>query len=1035
MKNLLFLFPVFLVSGSAWAVPSFDPFANATANGGTSYGIGSTLTNQFNNTLSSPWYSRGTVSGGALQPMIVVGNLAYPNMPSSSGNSVSFVPGPNVGACIDLGLAATHTDTVYYSFLLKITDISTVPTTPSINAFAFFLDDPAPQAGNVARRGTRLLTKKITATTYVLGTSRSDSVADFVYEPDGAAHNVGDVLFVVGCYQRTGGVSTNVSLWVNPPSSSLGSNQPPAPTLVAPFPASFAGGLNNNSARAFGIICQFPEAPTGVIDDVRVAANDWSYVTGGDPSVLTQPVSLTQPEGSSANFAVTARGTPTLTYQWYKDGVTPLSDGGKIAGASTTSLTINNISSAEVGDYSVTVVNGNSASATSSKAHLSLTDPLITSQPQSRTNNYGTTATFQVTATGTGPLKYRWSKTGVGNLSDGGNIIGSQSNQLAVTGVTLSDAGTYFVTVTNGLNTSVDSSTAELTVLDPFFVTQPTNITASAGANVAFHVAASGSGGPFTYQWRKGGNLLFDGGNVSGANTATLAISNISPADGTNYDVVVIGATTITSTNVVLTVLNPVSITVPVSPRTVLPGSKVVFSVIAAGSAPLSYQWRSHGTNIPGANSYFHTVPNAQAADAGSYAVIVSNSINSVTNATTLTVNPNLQLYPTNIVVIRVGDGEQALTINGNSIALDQYTPSGSYVNTVNIPDSGASGMTAIGWDNINGVNAGSTTGSCLTRSLDGRFMVVAGYNTNLSYGASLALSTAASVPRGIALVDSYAQYSLAVSSTDPIYNQTFWRAGVTDGTNNYWGASGVAGTYYFGFDAAPVLVQSTLPNLRSMGLFNGDIYCASAAGATPGILKLTGMPTTAVAPPLLFAGSTGTFDLMVSPNGNLIYVTDQRAVSNSGGVQRWDFDGMNWTLTYTLNTGFGNLGPRYVTADFSGANPVLYVTSNDQTFDNNRIIMVTDTGAGSAGVTLVRAGVNQTFRGLRFGPVQNTVLPRPTLSYAQQGGNLILSWTGAFTLMSATNVAGPYVDVIGATNPYTNAVTPAAQRYFGLRQ
>src|SRR6266581_3815526 len=48
-----------LLSQLASAVPSFDPFADATANGGTSYAVGGTLTNQFNPALFTPWYSRG----------------------------------------------------------------------------------------------------------------------------------------------------------------------------------------------------------------------------------------------------------------------------------------------------------------------------------------------------------------------------------------------------------------------------------------------------------------------------------------------------------------------------------------------------------------------------------------------------------------------------------------------------------------------------------------------------------------------------------------------------------------------------------------------------------------------------------------------------------------------------------------------------------------------------------------------------------------------------------------------------------------
>jgi hypothetical protein len=43
------------------------------------------------------------------------------------------------------------------------------------------------------------------------------------------------------------------------------------------------------------------------------------------------------------------------------------------------------------------------------------------------------------------------------------------------------------------------------------------------------------------------------------------------------------------------------------------------------------------------------------------------------------------------------------------------------------------------------------------------------------------------------------------------------------------------------------------------------------------------------------------------------------------------------------------------------------------------------------------------------------------------------LSWAGTFTLQSATNVTGPYVDVGPATNSYS-ASTSGLEKYFRLR-
>ena len=214
-----------------------------------------------------------------------------------------------MSACIDLNLGSGHADTVYYSFLLKITDLSAVPATATNNPFAALIDDPRTSlSGNqIARLDARILTKKV-GSGYVLGTTRSpDDTAYFVYEPDTAAHNVGDTVFVVACFQFLAGVQTNVSMWVNPPASSFGSNQPPEPTLVATA-GDVAGATP--SARALAILCQFPTEPSGIIDDVRVSINDWAYVTGGDPAILTQPISQTVAEGASAMFSVVAKGPP-----------------------------------------------------------------------------------------------------------------------------------------------------------------------------------------------------------------------------------------------------------------------------------------------------------------------------------------------------------------------------------------------------------------------------------------------------------------------------------------------------------------------------------------------------------------------------------------------------------------------------------------------------------------------------------------------------------------------------------------------------
>jgi hypothetical protein len=56
------------------------------------------------------------------------------------------------------------------------------------------------------------------------------------------------------------------------------------------------------------------------------------------------------------------------------------------------------------------------------------------------------------------------------------------------------------------------------------------------------------------------------------------------------------------------------------------------------GTAPLSYQWRFNGTNIPGATASCYTRNNVQTNDAGTYSVVVTNVAGSLTNSTVLVV-------------------------------------------------------------------------------------------------------------------------------------------------------------------------------------------------------------------------------------------------------------------------------------------------------------------------------------------------------------------------------------------------------------
>ena len=189
-------------------------------------------------------------------------------------------------------------------------------------------------------------------------------------------------------------------------------------------------------------------------------------LTNQIPVITSQPQNQTNYPGTTAMFTFSASGVGTLAYQWRKNGVN-MSNGGNVFGANSTSLVLSNVTAADVAAYDA-VVSGFGSVTTAPAATLTLLAyqssqvPAISSQPQSRTNIIGTSATFIVGVTGNGPFGYRWRKNGA-LLFDGGIISGSGTPSLTLQGVSPGDAGGYDVIVSG--YTSVTSSLANLTII------------------------------------------------------------------------------------------------------------------------------------------------------------------------------------------------------------------------------------------------------------------------------------------------------------------------------------------------------------------------------------------------------------------------------------------------------------------------------------------------------------------------------------------------------------------------------------------
>jgi hypothetical protein len=182
------------------------------------------------------------------------------------------------------------------------------------------------------------------------------------------------------------------------------------------------------------------------------------------------------------------------------------------------------------------------------------------------------------------------------------------------------------------------SSSTKATI--PGFATQPASQTVTVGQTASFSVTVTGTA-PFTYLWQK------NNANISGAMFPSYTTpATVTGDNGATFRVIVTNsAGSATSASAILTVTSaPVGPSISTQPanQTVTVGQAATFSVVAAGTAPLTYQWLKNNAKISGATSANYTTPPTLSGDSGAtFRVTVTNSVTSITsNPATLTVNP-----------------------------------------------------------------------------------------------------------------------------------------------------------------------------------------------------------------------------------------------------------------------------------------------------------------------------------------------------------------------------------------------------------
>ena len=236
-----------------------------------------------------------------------------------------------------------------------------------------------------------------------------------------------------------------------------------------------------------------------------------------------------------------------------------------------------------------------------------------------------------------------------------------------------------FTSISDNTNLSfglVDNLRVEVPVVAPGISAQTGSLTVAQGSNVTFTVTASGTPAP-AYQW------LFNGANISGATASNYTKVNAQLSDAGSYSVAVtnIGGT-FTSSNTVLTVIVPPVITTNPQPQTVNQSSNVTFTVSAAGTTPLNYQWRKNGGAIGGATLNSFSLVNVTSTDAASYSVVVTNFAGSMTSSPailTVVIPPTVVAGPSNLTVNVGADAAFSVQTTG-TIGIYQWRKNGGAI-------------------------------------------------------------------------------------------------------------------------------------------------------------------------------------------------------------------------------------------------------------------------------------------------------------------------------------------------------------------
>ncbi len=405
-------------------------------------------------------------------------------------------------------------------------------------------------------------------------------------------------------------------------------------------------------------------------------------------------------------------------------------------------------------------------------------------------------------------------------------------------------------------------------------------------------------------------------------------------------------------------------------------------STDSAASLPANYAFQA-------ADDGSHAFTNAVTLETGSLLGTATTLTATDTVKSTVTGASSIEDYspqaftPGDFVVYRIGAGGASLSGVATAVFLDEYTTSGTLIETIPMPTvAGASGSNQALLASGNAPGDGE-----LNLSPDGTRLVLTGYDASVGEGPTIDTTSSASVPRVVGIVGASGSVNTTTALTDVEGN--IRAADTTNGTSIYVSSSTSGAAYTTLGASTSTSLESSESNLRDIFVINGQLYVSSqdqlevgTIGAaninlpTTGnqtVTSLNGLPTAATgstaSPNSVFFAALGSGDT----NVDTLYITDD----TNGQIEKWSLDGGQWEPSGTISAP----GVEGLTGSVSNGVVTLFATTSLYTGstqntkgEGGTVYAFTDSsgynGFVNGSVTAIAtAASNETFRGVSLVP------------------------------------------------------------------